>query len=131
SLAIANRTASRRDELCSAVGTLAPDLPLRGFDPAEPPRDLPRGALVINATSAGLKPDDPAPIDLTRLGRAAAVYDMIYNPPQTPLLRQAAALDIPHANGLSMLVHQGARALEIWTGTSVPVDVMRAAATAA
>ena len=41
-------------------------------------------------------------------------------PPQTPLLRTAAARGLPHAHGLSMLVHQGARALEIWTG--VPAD---------
>jgi shikimate dehydrogenase len=40
---------------------------------------------------------------------------MIYNPSRTPLLREAEALDLPHANGLSMLVHQGAKALEIWS----------------
>jgi len=41
---------------------------------------------------------------------------MIYTPPRTPLLRQAEALGVPCANGLSMLVHQGAKALEIWSG---------------
>ena len=41
---------------------------------------------------------------------------MIYNPPVTALLRQAAALGLPHANGLAMLVHQGAKALELWSG---------------
>jgi shikimate dehydrogenase len=56
---------------------------------------------------------------------------MIYRPPQTALLRQAAALGLPHANGLSMLIHQGARSLEIWTGASVPVATMQAAARAA
>ncbi|MDR1010208.1 MAG: hypothetical protein LBM04_03595 [Opitutaceae bacterium] len=50
---------------------------------------------------------------------------MIYNPPETPLLAQAAALDIPRANGLSMLVHQGARSLELWTGAEIPVAAMR------
>mgnify|MGYP006192776429 CR=1 FL=1 len=53
---------------------------------------------------------------------------MIYNPPQTELLRTAAALGVPYANGLSMLVHQGARALEIWSNAPVPVSAMRAAA---
>ena len=56
---------------------------------------------------------------------------MIYRPAQTALLRQAAGLGIAHANGLSMLIHQGARSLEIWTGTAVPVPIMRAAAHAA
>jgi shikimate dehydrogenase len=61
----------------------------------------------------------------------AAVYDMIYNPPVTPLLAQAARrLGIPRANGLSMLVHQGAKALEIWTGVPAArlAPIMRAAA---
>jgi shikimate dehydrogenase len=103
---------------------------VQGFDPALPPDALPTGALVINATSAGLHAGDPLPVDLTRLPLPAGVYDMIYNPPATPLLRQAATLGVPHANGLSMLVHQGARALELWTGAPVPAPVMMRAAQA-
>jgi shikimate dehydrogenase len=118
SLTIANRTQANRETLLAIVAPLAAaaGILLRGIDPSAPPRDLPSGPLVINATSAGLRADDPVPIDLTTLPRVAAVYDMIYNPPQPPLLRAAAALDLPHANGLAMLVHQGAKALEIWTG---------------
>jgi shikimate dehydrogenase len=56
---------------------------------------------------------------------------MIYNPPRTRLLQQATHRGIPTANGLSMLVHQGVRALEIWTETTIPVEVMRSAAFAA
>jgi shikimate dehydrogenase len=110
---------------------LADSIPVYGFDPQSPPAGLPAGALVINATSSGLRPDDPPPIDLTRLPRPAGVYDMIYNPPETPLLRQASALGIPRANGLSMLVHQGARSLEIWTGAMAPVAAMMSVARAA
>ena len=86
---------------------------------------------VINATSAGLKASDPLPIDLAALPAPRACYDMIYNPAETPLLAAARARGIPAANGLSMLVHQGARALEIWTGRPVPVSAMRTAAHAA
>lgn len=128
---IANRTRANLDALLAALHPLAGGIPLHGFDPAEPPAGLPAGALVINATSAGLRPDDPAPIALRRLPPGIRVYDMIYNPPQTALLREAASLGRPHAHGLSMLVHQGARALEIWTGAAVPAPVMRAAAAAA
>ena len=116
SLAIANRTS---ENLAALLGTLAPiagGIALRGFAPSAPPADLPPGALVINATSAGLRATDPLPIDLAALPRPAAVFDMIYNPPQTPLLRAALALGLRHANGLAMLVHQGAKALEIWSG---------------
>jgi len=77
---------------------------------------LPDACLIINATSSGLKPDEPAPIEITRLPRPAAVYDMVYNPPRTRLLRDATTLGIANANGLSMLIHQGSRALSLWTG---------------
>lgn len=116
SLWIANRTRENLDALLAALAPLAGGIPLHGFAPGAVPRDLPAGALVINATSAGLRADDPPPIDLAALPRPAAVFDMIYNPPQTPLLRAAAALGLPHANGLAMLVHQGAKSLEIWSG---------------
>lgn len=133
SLAIANRTRENLDALLATLAPLAGKIPVRGFAPVAPPADLPGGALVINATSAGLKPADPLPLDLAALPRPAAVFDMIYNPPQTPLLRQAAELGVPHANGLAMLVHQGAKALEIWSGVpaSQTAPTMAAAARAA
>lgn len=127
---IGNRTQTTLATLIDELGG-SPRCEIRGFDPARPPADLPENALVINATSLGLKASDPAPIDLTKVPRPAAVYDMIYRPPETALLRQAAALGLPHANGLSMLIHQGARSLEIWTGASVPVAAMQSAAHAA
>lgn len=116
SLWIANRTRENLDALLTTIAPVAKGIPVRGFAPGEIPRDLPAGALVINATSAGLKDTDPLPIDLAALPRPAAVFDMIYNPPHTSLLKAAASLGLPIANGLSMLVHQGAKALEIWSG---------------
>jgi shikimate dehydrogenase len=133
SLTIANRTRENLDALLATLAAVAHGIPVRGFAPSAPPADLPIDALVINATSAGLRETDPLPIQLDALPRPAAVFDMIYNPPQTPLLRLAATLGVPHANGLSMLVHQGAKALEIWSGISAPqtAPTMSAAAHAA
>jgi shikimate dehydrogenase len=131
SLWIANRTRANLDALLSTLRPLAAGAALQGFDPAEPPSSLPVGATLINATSSGLKLAEAPPIALRRMPTGIKVYDMIYNPPQTALLRDAAALGLPSANGLSMLVHQGARALEIWTGARVPSPVMQAAARAA
>ena len=54
-----------------------------------------------------------------------AVYDMVYRPAETKLLRAAKAAGCRTANGLGMLLYQGTRALEIWTGRSAPVAVMR------
>lgn len=116
SLWVVNRTRANLQLLFTALSPLARGIPFHGFVPGAPPHDLPAGSVVINATSAGLRDSDPPPIDLSTLPRPAAVYDMIYNPAETRLLRQAAFLGIPHANGFSMLVHQGAKALEIWSG---------------
>ena len=128
---IGNRTAATRQALLDEL--VGGRINCQGFDPAQLPADLPENAIVINATSLGLKADDPAPIALRRLPPGAKVYDMIYNPPQTALLCEAATLGLPHANGLSMLVHQGAKSLEIWTGESAQATapVMQAAAAAA
>jgi shikimate dehydrogenase len=131
SLWVANRTPQNLDTLLTALKPIAGSAALHGFSPTAIPADLPANALVVNATSAGLKIDDPLPIDLAKLPRPAGVYDMIYNPPETALLAAARSAGIPHANGLSMLIHQGARALEIWTDTAVPVNAMRSAAEAA
>jgi shikimate dehydrogenase len=128
---IGNRTQATLTTLLGELGPLAGGCGLRGFDLSRPPPGLPAGAIVINATSLGLEPTDPAPLDLAKIPRPAGIYDMIYRPPQTALLHQARELGIPHANGLSMLIHQGARSLETWTGATVPVPVMQAAAHAA
>jgi shikimate dehydrogenase len=128
---IGNRTQATLGTLLSELAPLAGKTKLHGFDLAQPPAGLPAAAIVINATSLGLKPDDPAPIDLKKIPRPACLYDMIYRPPQTALLRQAAGLGLATANGLSMLVHQGARSLELWTGAAVPVSIMHDAARAA
>lgn len=130
SLWIANRTRANLDSLLTALQPLAGASDLRGFDPASVPAGIPPGAIVINATSAGLKPGDPAPIELLHLPDSIKVYDMIYNPPQTELLRAATERGLPTANGLSMLAHQGARSLEIWTGATVPASLMQKAARA-
>jgi shikimate dehydrogenase len=128
SLWIGNRNPDRLRTLLDSLAPLAGNVPMHGFALGEPPRLLPARALVINATTLGLRDTDPAPADLLRLSGPAQVYDMLYNPPVNALLRQAAALGLPAANGLAMLVHQGARSLSLWLGRPVPVDVMRRAA---
>lgn len=83
--------------------------------------------LLLNATSLGLKPGDGSPLDEAQfaLRQVRAVYDMIYRPAETPLLKAARAAGCRTANGLGMLLYQGARALELWTGRTAPVKIMR------
>jgi shikimate dehydrogenase len=85
--------------------------------------------LILNATSLGLKPGDPSPLDEKQFSvrQARAVYDMIYRPAQTQLLAAAKKAGCKTANGLGMLLHQGAKAFDIWTGKTAPLDIMRKA----
>ena len=135
SLTVVNRTRENLEKFLTELAVLANGIPLHGTTPAGLPAEAlaKKGTLVINATSAGLRADDVAPIDLAALPHPAGVYDMIYNPPKTALLRAAAKLGVPHANGLAMLVHQGAKSLEIWSGipAAQTAPTMAAAARAA
>ena len=128
SLWVANRTTANLDVLLKIIQPVANGIPVHGFDPQSPPAELPASAIVINATSAGLRESDVPPANLVQFPRPVGVYDMIYNPPQTSFLAQAASLGIANANGLSMLINQGARALSHWTGLLTPVAAMRYAA---
>lgn len=86
-------------------------------------------AIIINATSLGMHEDASIlPTDvLARFNADTFVYDMIYNPSQTYLLCQARTIGLRTANGLSMLLHQGALSFTLWTGKPAPLGVMRAA----
>ncbi len=85
--------------------------------------------LILNATSLGLKPEDPLPLDEKQFSfrQTQAVYDMIYRPAETRLLAAAKKAGCRTANGLGMLLHQGARAFAIWTGRAAPIKIMRSA----
>ncbi len=98
------------------------------FSLSDPSFLLPNSrSVIINATSVGLHEESsPLPVeDLARFDTDTFVYDMIYNPAQTRLLTQASLLGMRTANGLSMLLHQGALAFTLWTGQPAPIDAMR------
>ncbi|MBI4672972.1 MAG: shikimate dehydrogenase [Chloroflexi bacterium] len=121
-----NRTLARSVELADRLNRRFPALALaiNDWDALE------RMHLIINATSVGMapKPDEsPLPAKYT-IPRSAVVFDLVYNPPATKFLREAQARGARVIGGLEMLVYQGARAFELWTGQRAPVRVMRDAA---
>ena len=83
--------------------------------------------LVLNATSLGLRADDPLAVDLARLGPVGAVMDMVYAPSGTRLTAAAGARGIPAMDGSEMLLRQGAAAFELWWGCEAPLAAMREA----
>lgn len=132
SLTIGNRNPERLSELLNLLSEHGFGERINGFELDGSPygKDglaLQNELLIVNATSLGLKENDPAPIDLTPFKGVAKVYDMTYGCINT-LARQALALGLPYADGLSMLVWQGVRSLEIWSGSKVPAQPMMSAA---
>ena len=88
---------------------------------------LARTDLVINATSLGMKRTDSRLVPPALLTPDLMVYDMVYRPAVTRLLEDAQAAGARTANGLSLLLHQGALSLEIWLNRPAPLDTMRRA----
>jgi len=83
--------------------------------------------LLVNATPVGMKADDPSPVDNGYFHRNLIVYDLVYNRPETRLVREAGEKGIRAVTGLGMLLFQGAATFEIWTGMRPPIDIMREA----
>jgi len=81
--------------------------------------------VIVNTTSVGMKENDPPLFDYSKIPEGITVVDIIYNPPKTPLLKEAEKRGCKIVNGLGMLVHQGAIAFEIWTGKKAPLNVMK------
>lgn len=86
--------------------------------------------LLINATTVGMRASDGLPIDARSLRRGMLVYDLVYHR-QTPLVRAARRRGCVAANGLSMLLYQGAASLRLWLHRTPPIDAMRRALTRA
>ena len=81
--------------------------------------------LVVNATPVGMHPNEGAvPFPTTRLHDGQCVLDIVYNPRRTQLLAEAQRHGCKTVEGLGMLLHQGAKSFELWTGKQAPVDAM-------
>jgi shikimate dehydrogenase len=150
-LIIVNRNLERAQQLAAEVQQ---DSACQVFSLSNPDFLIPRStSLIINATPVGMhfskkqageegqvgeggrageggrwETEDVSPLPaevLARFDAGTFVLDMIYNPVQTQLLRQARNLGLRAANGLSMLLHQGALAFTLWTGQPAPLEIMR------
>ncbi len=120
---VANRTPARAQALADAF-----DEPVEVVSPEEGARKGPWD-LLVNATPAGtLGVETGLSVPEAVLARTAFVYDLVYNPSETPLLAAARRRGVRGTNGLEMLLQQAAKSFELWTGKSAPYDVMKRAA---
>ena len=134
-LDIANRTLARAEslaELAAAAAVPAAAIPLEPAPESALLADAATSAnLIVNCTSLGMRhgPDETAsPLAAAQIPSTALVYDLVYNPMRTPLLRAAEQAGAPTLGGISMLVYQGAASFELWLERPAPVSVMMDAA---
>ncbi|NLM03019.1 MAG: shikimate dehydrogenase [Methanothermobacter wolfeii] len=125
---ILNRTPERAHSLAGDIGEKL------GFDVSSGGYDLiPEAAvdadIIIDTTPVGMHPhtDDEALVTAELMHEGMVVYDLVYNPVRTVLLREAEKASAVPVSGLKMLVYQGAESFRIWTGRKAPVDVMEEA----
>ena len=83
--------------------------------------------LIVNATALGMNPSDPVPIPARLLAPHHIVFDCVYGPSKTAFVCAADEAGARGANGLSMLLHQGALSFSIWFNREAPIESMRSA----
>lgn len=128
SMMLVNRTVSRAERLAEEVKRAYPELKVsvEGEIPEETGYDL-----LVNGTSVGMRHtamEGVSPVPRERILPGSLVYDLIYNPGETVLLRLAREAGARTLGGLPMLVFQGAEAFELWFGRRAPVEAMFKAA---
>jgi shikimate dehydrogenase len=128
-LALVNRSVEKLHPLQETLAVVYPreSMSTYSWDDASLAQALEVSDLIVNCSSLGMKPGDPSPIPAALLEPRHLLYDTIYTADRTPLMLAADQAGARSANGLSMLLHQGAIAFEIWFGKPAPLEVMRAA----
>jgi shikimate dehydrogenase len=128
-VAVLHVVARRQAQAEALRRELAPALPgmVVGLDEAGPLEALlGRTRLLVNTTPVGMDGHSPlSAAQVAMLPANAYVYDLVYNPAETPLLAMARARGLQGCNGLEMLLGQAAAAFERWTGRKPPLDVLR------
>lgn len=120
---VANRTVKRAETLADAF-----DGSVNVVD-MEDVGDEGKFDLLVNATPVGTKGGpDGLPIPEATVVKSRFVFDLVYNPPETPLLRVARRAGIGGMSGIEMLLHQAAKSYELWTGMDAPYGAMAEAA---
>jgi shikimate dehydrogenase len=122
SLVIANRDQKRAGDLAALAAGLG--LKCRTVTLDEAATVSPDVDLIINSTSIGLN-NEPSPIDSKHIKKGSIVYDIVYRPVVTGLIENAKFAEAHVVYGYEMLLEQGARAFEIWTGLAAPRDAMK------
>jgi shikimate dehydrogenase len=129
-LAVLNRTAKKAQELAKQLEkAFNKKVAFGSLSAKDVEHNLQDSDILVNATSVGMKPRaDETPVPPKLLRRSVAVMDIVYNPIETRLAKDAKAAGAKVVSGVEMLIYQGAASFEIFTGKPAPVQVMRESA---
>ena len=128
SLVLADIDAERVQKLEDEIKALAPAVEIKQALDQEMKVALCRECgLVVQASPVGMKKDDPSLLPSEAFCEGQRAFDLIYMYPETAILTTAREAGARVANGLGMLLHQGARAFEIWAGVKPSISAMRKA----
>ncbi len=122
SIRIYNRTTSRLNDLIKDLGERI-DLSIVEMVYSVDDLNIELADLLINTTSVGLKPEDPILVEEDMLHASLLVYDLIYRPKATELLRMAQDRGAQTANGLNMLFYQGVLSFQRWANMELPEEI--------
>ena len=129
-IVIANRTRSKAEELAEYFSTRFSKTDISAINLGDENNlisCLSKSELLVNSSSAGMTGHEPLNIPVDSLKENSSVYDLVYNPKDTELVKQARSLGHNACSGLGMLLYQGAGSFELWTGENAPIDVMKQA----
>jgi shikimate dehydrogenase len=128
-IVLADLDTKRIENLAAELQTLSPATQVKqaGTDPAGWSHHARHTDLVVQASPVGMKTGDPSPLPPEAFRPGQFVFDMIYMYPETAVMRAAAPAGAHSVNGLGMLLHQGAKSFEIWTGQKADTSAMRKA----
>jgi shikimate dehydrogenase len=129
-LVILNRTPEKATELAESLNQALGKVVMGAkLSPNTIQKNLRDSEVLVNATSVGMHPNaNKSPVAPEWLKPDLTVMDIVYNPVETKLAKDAKAMGARVISGVEMLIHQGAASFEIWTDRSAPVEVMRRAA---
>ena len=128
---IANRTLTRAESLAATGLQMGIDCKSIGMTWEELSLAAVNADLIVNCTTIGMAHamnEGNSPLQPQQIPPSALVYDLVYNPLETPLIRAAARAGAATLGGIHMLVYQGAASFELWLGSEAPVEVMMLAA---
>jgi shikimate dehydrogenase len=126
-ITIANRTLNRAVSLSDEIRLILSDVLAISTDGSDLLKAASSADIIVNSTSMGMRHSEAEGQSLLHseaIPASAVVYDMVYNPSETPLISEARQAGAIVVGGLGMLIHQGAAAFLKWTGKDAPIDIM-------